>query len=228
MASTPRGLVIFDCDGVLVDSEAIAAAVLTETLAGLGTDIDEATVYRRFLGRSLDAVRDVLAQEYGLTSSGDIIPPSFRERLIKRFRAELKPIPGVAEAVKRINLARCVASSSRPERLRLTLGLTGLLPLFDPNIFSTTMVLRGKPAPDLFLHAASAMNISPSDCVVIEDSPAGVEAAKRAGMRVFAFTGGAHAAASNLNSLLAALAPDAIFDDMLRLPELLAEEPGLH
>jgi beta-phosphoglucomutase-like phosphatase (HAD superfamily) len=102
------------------------------------------------------------------------------------------------------------------------LATTGLLELLEPNIYSATMVERGKPAPDLFLHAARDMGAPPSACIVVEDSPAGVTAAKAAGMRVFAFTGGSHAGKAGLEASLAALGPDIVFDDMARLPELVA------
>jgi len=224
-ASPGCGLLIFDCDGVLVDSEVISAGVLAEALKAHGAEVDEAMVYRRFLGRSMDAVRDVLATDFGLRVR-EIFDLRLRDRLNERFRRELRPIPGVTQALGKMDVRRCVASSSRPERLRLTLDVTGLLPLFEPHIFSATMVKNGKPAPDLFLHAARRMGVAPSSCVVIEDSPAGVEAAKRAGMRVYAFTGGAHAARCDLATALAALAPDAMFDNMLRLPELVSEAVG--
>ena len=116
----------------------------------------------------------------------------------------------------------CVASSSQPERIRLALAVTGLLETLEPDIYSSTMVENGKPAPDLFLHTARCMGADPSDCVVVEDSPAGIEAAQRAGMRVFAFTGGTHAGSCGLREAAEALKPDLIFDDMRRLPGLLA------
>ncbi len=216
-------LLIFDCDGVLVDSEVISANVLAEQLTASGAAIDEALVYNRFLGRSMANARQVLLAEYGVTISEELTQ-SMRKEMFRRFHEELRPVPGVAEALRQIDIPRCVASSSMPDRLRLTLGLTGLLPFFDGRIFSASMVKNGKPAPDLFLYAADKMNASPGTCLVIEDSPAGVEAAKAAGMKVFGFTGGAHAAKYDLASALAALDPDAIFDDMLRLPELLAED----
>ena len=218
-------LLIFDCDGVLVDSEVISASVLAQMLTQHGAPIDEATVYRRFLGRSMGVIREVLLAEFGLSVSEELIQ-AMRIEMHSRFRAELKPITGVAEALGSLPHKRCVASSSRPDRLQLTLGLTGLLPLFDPNVFSATMVANGKPAPDLFLFAARKMGVPPQSCIVIEDSPAGVEAAKRAGMTVFGFTGGAHATHCDLALALAALNPDAIFDNMLRLPELVSEVVG--
>lgn len=226
-ARQPGGLLIFDCDGVLVDSEVIAAQVLAGVLAGEGLAVDEAYVYRRFLGRSMDAVRGLLLEDFGYRLSEASLA-AIRERMKARLTGELTAVPGIPETLSRLALPKCVASSSRPERIRLSLQVTSLLGFFEPNIFSATMVRLGKPAPDLFLHAAGAMRAAPRNCTVIEDSPAGVEAAKRAGMRVFAFTGGAHAGRSGLYSTLAALDPDVIFDDMLRLPELLAEEPETH
>ena len=109
-------------------------------------------------------------------------------------------MPGIVEALSRLKVRRCVASSSSLERIRLSLSLTGLLEMLNPHIYSASMVARGKPAPDLFLHAARSMGVRPEDCVVVEDSPAGIDAAKRAGMRVFAFTGGSHAAHAGLEA----------------------------
>jgi len=215
------GLVIFDCDGVLVDSEPISAAVLIEIITEAGVTIAEDMVYRRFLGRSMANIALIMQDEFGLEITAEHLA-DMRARLYDRFRRDLKPIPGVAAALARIVLPRCVASSSQPERIRLSLGITGLLESLEPHIYSSTMVENGKPAPDLFLHAARSMGADPSACIVIEDSPAGIEAAKRAGMHVFAFTGGGHAGPGGLNAAVAALEPDLIFDDMSRLPELLA------
>lgn len=223
----PEGLLIFDCDGVLVDSEVISAQVLAEVLLEAGVSIPVDHVYRDFLGRSMDSVRAIIRREHGFTM-GEREQNSIRARMQNRLRRELRPIPGIAKAIGKLPLARCVASSSRPERIRLSLEMTGLFELFTPNIFSATMVDAGKPAPDLFLHAAKSMGFAPSACVVVEDSPAGVEAAKRAGMRVYAFVGGTHAAPSRLKDALADMRPDAIFDDMLRLPELLLEAAVSH
>lgn len=224
-AADPGGqLLIFDCDGVLVDSETISAEVMATALAGDGLPIDGAFVYNRFLGRSMDAVREVLAQDFAYDLT-DIRLDNIRRTMQARLTSELAAVPGIAAALDALATPKCVASSSRPERIRLSLKVTGLLHHFEPHIYSATMVKSGKPAPDLFLHAAREMGHGPESCVVIEDSPAGVEAAKRAGMRVFGFVGGAHAQPSSLHSALAALAPDIIFDDMIRLPELLAEEP---
>lgn len=216
----PPGLIIFDCDGVLVDSEPIAIRVLVEGLTALGQAIDEATAYERFLGRSLAAMQTILRDESGLVLSPDDLE-RMRLRLFEAYRRELRPIPGVVEVLDALAGRYCVASSSQPERLRFSLEVTGLLPRFAPHLFSAVMVAQGKPAPDLFLYVAEQMGVRPDDCLVIEDSPAGIEAAHRAGMRAFAFTGGGHARRATYRDKLAALAPEAIFEDMRLLPELL-------
>lgn len=213
-------LVIFDCDGVLVDSEPISIAVLTEIIGEAGADIPLAEAYRRFLGRSVKSIVADLAAANGLAVT-EIHLETMRERLYARFRSELKPVGGIAETLAMLDRPFCVASSSQPERIRLSLGVTGLLDRFEPNIFSSTMVERGKPAPDLFLHAARSMGVAPSRCVVVEDSPAGIAAARGAGMQVAAFTGGSHAAPAGLESTVAALEPDAVFASMRDLPSVL-------
>ncbi|MEI2806789.1 MAG: HAD family hydrolase [Albidovulum sp.] len=214
-------LVIFDCDGVLVDSEPISIAVLRGVLAGSGVAMTEGEAYDRFLGKSMATIAEMLHAEFGLVFT-DAHLEQVRAELFHRFEAELTPIPGIGETLKRLDAACCVASSSQPDRIRLSLRVTGLLEVLEPHIYSATMVKRGKPFPDLFLHAARDMGHAPEDCIVIEDSPAGIAAARSAGMRVFAFTGGLHAARPGFRDDLAALGPDLIFDDMRRLPGLLA------
>jgi HAD superfamily hydrolase (TIGR01509 family) len=215
------GLIIFDCDGVLVDSEPLAMRVLLEGIAVRGVAIDEALAYERLLGRNLASVIETLKSEFGVALEADALD-AMRLRLYALFRAELQAISGIAEAIEAIALPVCVASSSQMERIRLSLEVTGLAPVFGERIFSASMVANGKPAPDLFLLAASRMHVAPERCIVVEDSPAGVEAGHRAGMRVFAFTGASHAQGSAHRDRLAALAPEAIFDDMAQLPALVA------
>ncbi len=219
--TTLNALVISDCDGVLVDSEPISIAVLREVIAGAGHDIDEETAYRLFLGRSMTTISETLVSEFGLGFTADHLA-SIRRQLFERFEAELKAIDGIRDAILSLPNPRCVASSSKPERIRYSLGLTGLLDLFEPNIYSATMVRRGKPAPDLFLHAAAEMAADPGGCIVVEDSPAGIEAARAAGMRVLAFAGGSHAEAGRLSDAFGRLGPDVVFHDMRRLPELVS------
>ena len=147
---------------------------------------------------------------------------AMREELFDAFRAELRPIPGIAAVIDALPCPFCVASSSLPERIRLSLEVTGLWTRFEGRAFSSTMVRRGKPAPDLFLHAAASLGFAPADCLVVEDSPAGITAARAAGMRVIAFTGGGHAAGADHRARVAALGPDAVIDDMGALPALVA------
>ena len=212
-------LIIFDCDGVLVDSEPISIAVLLDVMASAGHVMDEKTAYRLFLGRSMATTIELLRDDFGFVVTSAHLEQA-RAALNDRFRRELKPIPGVKAALGKLPGPRCIASSSKPERIRLSLSVTGLLDQFEPHIYSASMVERGKPAPDLFLYAARDMGAEPERCLVIEDSPAGVEAAKAAGMRVFGFTGGSHALAGGLAAALALLEPDAVFEDMLLLPSL--------
>jgi HAD superfamily hydrolase (TIGR01509 family) len=218
-------LVIFDCDGVLVDSEAIAISVLTETLVRAGASVDEPQAFQRFLGRSMASVVSILERDFAFRFT-DAHHGALQSALFERFRAELKPMAGVREVLEQLPCRVCVASSSRPERLRLALEVAGLLSFFEPHLFSAASVARGKPAPDLFLHAAGAMQAPPGETVVVEDSLVGVEAARAAGMRVLAFTGGAHAAPANLHAALSAAGPDALFSRMRDLPRLLGFAPA--
>jgi HAD superfamily hydrolase (TIGR01509 family) len=213
-------LIIFDCDGVLVDSEPLAFRVLLEGLAAAGHPMETAKAYELFLGRSLANLKTVLRRELGVELSAGQLE-EMRERLFEVYRRELKPIPGILETLDKLTIASCVASSSLPDRIRLSLEVTGLLPHFDPHLFSASMVAKGKPEPDLFLHAAREMSVAPEACLVIEDSAPGIEAARRAGMTVFAFAGGGHAAGPAYRRGLAALSPDAMFDDMRDLPAMI-------
>ena len=167
------GLVIFDCDGVLVDSEPIALRLLLDTLAAGGVELTPAEADALFLGRSLATTREIVARDYGLTVS-DAALDDMRRALYAAFRAELEPIPGIAETLDALPAPYCVASSSQPERVQLSLEVTGLWPRFAGRAFSSTMVARGKPAPDLFLHAARTLGYAPAACLVVEDSPAGI------------------------------------------------------
>jgi HAD superfamily hydrolase (TIGR01509 family) len=212
-------LVLFDCDGVLVDSEPLAIRVLVEGLAAVGHAIDEASASERFLGRSLAAVQASLREELGFALPAERLE-AMRRNLFDLFRRELKPMPGVFEALDSLRIPYCVASSSLPERIRLALKVTGLLPRFEPHLYSAAMVAQGKPAPDLFLHAAAGMRVAPEACLVIEDSAPGIEAARKAGMHVFGFLGGSHARRPGYRAWLAAASPELLFDDLRDLPRL--------
>lgn len=206
-------LVIFDCDGVLVDSEPIALAQLVERLSRAGIEVEPEEAKARFLGRSLSGVRETIAEAYGHRFS-DAELRTMRAELHERLRRDLKPVEGVVALLEGLDTARCVASSSQPDRVRLSLQATGLLPYFEPHIFSAAMVARGKPAPDLFLYAAERMGASPDATLVIEDSPAGVAAARSADMRVLGFTGGGHACSLGDAETLREAGAEAVFDRM--------------
>jgi HAD superfamily hydrolase (TIGR01509 family) len=213
-------LVIFDCDGVLVDSEPIAVEILVDHIARAGGAVTPAQAYEAFLGRSMATIRGILADQFDLRFS-ETQMDAMRADTRRRLAAELKPIPGIAAALSALPAPFCVASSSQPDRIRLSLRVTELLAFFEPNIYSSTMVARGKPFPDLFLHAAHSMGVDPSACLVVEDSAPGIEAAKAAGMRVLGFAGGTHAAPGKLATAFERLKPDAIFSDMRELNSLL-------
>lgn len=196
-------LVIFDCDGVLIDSEIIACRAVVDCLGELGIRETIDDVITRYVGVSAKTMFADFDARYGAR-----IPADFHDRLRERtaqgFDAGLKPMPGVAAAIEALDCPICVASSSAPERLARTLSLTGLLRYFDPHVFSATQVKRGKPAPDLFLFAAERMGVAPERCVVIEDSVLGVQGARAAGMRVIGFAGGSHCGADHADKLRAA------------------------
>lgn len=226
MAPNPApSLVIFDCDGVLVDSEPLSLSVLSETLTRRGLPADLPYVTRHFLGRQLATVR-----EHAAAHQLDL-PPNFEhdlnDQLVQRFRSELLPIPHVAGLLAGLALPRCVGSSSDLARVRLSLEVTGLAQFFGEHLFTAEMVSRGKPEPDLFLFAAERMGAVPAACLVIEDSPHGVLAARAAGMQVWAFTGGSHhrGRAEAAAALLEAGAHQ-LFDDMRTLGAAIASAVG--
>jgi FGGY-family pentulose kinase/HAD superfamily hydrolase (TIGR01509 family) len=214
-------LVIFDCDGVLVDSEMIAINALISMFERAGLTITFEEARSRFLGRSVASILKMVAKDHGVELGPDALE-LMRNELYTAFRDELLPIAGIARTLEALHLPFCVASSSQPERIRLSLEVTGLLSKFDGRIYSATMAAEGKPAPDLFLLAAKAMGAKPASCLVIEDSPAGIAAAKRAGMTVFGFTGAGHAQEASHKAAIRAAGPALVFSDMSKLPELIA------
>ena len=209
---------IFDCDGVLVDTERIAVRIDVVVLAELGWPMTEAEVVERFMGRSDDAMTAEIEAHLGRRLPANWEEP-FRHLYRQAFEAELTPVPGIIEALDAIGAPTCVASSGTHERIRFTLGLTGLYERFAGRIFSASEVARGKPAPDLFLHAASRMGIPPERCAVVEDSRYGVEAARAAGMRAFGYAGGL----ARRDSLEGP--QTVVFDSMRELPRLLSSDP---
>lgn len=218
-------LVIFDCDGVLVDSEALACVVHAEVLTAYGYPITTAQVHERFLGRSAREARAEVEAELGRVLPDDYTV-ELKATIDRVFGAQLQPVAGIAEVLAGLSHKKCVASSGTPTRIRSSLTTTGLIHHFGEHLYSGLQVERGKPAPDLFLFAAAQMGADPARCVVIEDSIHGVTGAAAAGMTVFGFHGGAHCGADTAAALQATGA-HLVFDDMQRLPGLIAAgRPG--
>ncbi len=212
-------LVIFDCDGVLVDSEALACVVHADALTQFGYAITADQVHDRFLGRSAKEARFEVETELGRALSDDYTV-HLKSEIDRVFGEQLQPLPRLKDMLPHLTQKICVASSGTPTRIRSSLTTTGLIAHFAPNMFSAADVARGKPAPDLFLHAATQMGVEPRRCVVIEDSIAGVNAGLAAGMTVLGFAGGSHCRPGHGQTLLA-LGAHAVFDDMSQLPELI-------
>ncbi len=217
---TDPALVVFDCDGVLIDSEIIACRVDAEELNRVGFPITVEEVAERFCGVVAKEMYAIVEEEHGRP-----LPNGFQDRVHRliheAFETELKPIGGVHETLDRIQGPVCVASSSGPEWLERSLTITALHDRFAPHVFSAHFVARGKPAPDIFLYAAAQMGgVDPADCVVIEDSISGVRAGVAAGMRVLGFTGGGHCAPGH-GDRLRAQGAELVFDDMTALPDIL-------
>ena len=207
-------LVIFDCDGVLIDSERLAVRTETQILAELGWSLSEAEVIERFVGRSSVYMQAVIEEHLGRRVDWQA---QFERREREVFERELEPVDGVIDALDAISIPSCVASSSSHEMLRFKLDLTGLADRFVGRVFSADDVARGKPDPAVFLFAAASLAIHPSKCAVIEDSVSGVEAGVAAGMTVFAFAGGVTSADQLRRDGVV------IFDSMRALPELLTQ-----
>ena len=212
----PFELVIFDCDGVLVDSERIAVRVEAEFLAELGWPLSQAEIVERFMGRTTEYMDEAIEAQLGSRLPGDW-SDQFQRRYREAFAAELVPVDGVLDALDQIAVPTCVASSGSHDKLRFTLGHTGLYERFEGRIFSGYEVANGKPAPDLFLHAAARMGAGPARCAVVEDSLYGVLAARAAGMRVFGYAGGL-TPADRLEG-----EATVVFEDMRELSRLLAD-----
>jgi len=221
-------LIIFDCDGVLVDSEVISCRAHAETLTRHGYPITAEQVLERFLGRSMRQATIEVEAELGRSLPDDFSSQTYAE-IFRLFATSLEATPHIGEALAQIALPVCVASSGPPEKISASLNRVGLYERFAPHIFSAVQVRHGKPAPDLFLFAAEQMQTAPARCLVIEDSVAGIAGAIAAGMLVLGFHGGSHCRPGYGDSLRAAGAT-ATFDDMRQLPVLIAQmgqKPGL-
>ena len=216
-------LLIFDCDGVLIDSEPAASRVFWRALQNAGLDISHAEVHRRFTGYSETDARRICSEELGV---GDVeqVFAEFRANLYAEFARSLTPMPGMTQLVRSLPHRKCVASNSTTERLKNSLGLFDLWNVFEPNIFSADMVARPKPAPDLFLLCANKLGVDPAHCIVVDDSPHGIAGAVAAGMRAIGFIDpadprdGRHAVLAEAGALLVATGADELaqaFDALL-------------
>jgi HAD superfamily hydrolase (TIGR01509 family) len=214
-------LVIFDCDGVLVDSEVISCRAHAEALSRHGYPISAEQVLHRFLGRSTRQANLEIEAELG-RSLPDDFHLQLQDELFRSFEADLEAVPHIDRVLDAVAQPVCVASSGSQQRMRVSLGRAGLYDRFAPHIFSASQVANGKPAPDLFLFAAGQMEVPPDRCLVIEDSIAGVAGAVAAGMTVLGFHGGSHCQPGYAETLRAAGA-HGVFSDMRRLPELMAQ-----
>src|SRR5437667_6212340 len=179
-------LIIFDCDGVLVDSEPVSCRVLSEALTEIGLPMTFEETVSHFVGRSMAMCLKIIEELMKRPVPANFVD-DYYTRMFEAFQKELKPVPGIVEVLDRISTPFCVASSGDHSKIRTTLGLTGLLPRFENRIFSATDVERGKPHPDLFLHAANRMGTPAKYCAVVEDTVLGVQAAIAAGMTVFGY-----------------------------------------
>ena len=217
-------MVIFDCNGVLVDSEPLATAIVSQEFMRAGFALTPDIVARYFTGRRH---ADMFAEVE--MAAGRKLPADFATTVavatLRKFRAELRATAHAAYALTWLRGPKCVASSSSLDRIRVSLETTDLIRFFEPNLFSAADVKNGKPAPDLFLHAAAKMRVHPGDCIVVEDSPAGVAAGVAAGMTVVGFVGGSHAG-SQLGRHLNAAGARAVISDMRALKGTIVDLRG--
>jgi HAD superfamily hydrolase (TIGR01509 family) len=213
--------VIFDCDGVLVDTEGAGNRVLAELLSAEGLPTTPEGSMQTYMGRSWPSCMAIASERLGRRLDSETLHERYNRGVRAAWERELEPVPGVVAALDAIDLPTCVASSGEHERMRFTLGRTGLYDRFAGRIFSATEVEHGKPAPDLFLHAATQMGFDPARTTVVEDTVPGVQAGRAAGMRVLAFA--RHTPAADLEA-----AGGEPFDDMALLPGLLRATVPAH
>jgi HAD superfamily hydrolase (TIGR01509 family) len=216
---TPE-LIVFDFDGVLVDSEVISNEVVAAMLTEIGYPVSVADCHRRFTGLKLETIRAQIEAELGRPLSPRL-EALVREETYRRLGSELEMVRGADALLRGLQGPRCIASNSSPRWIELGLRATGLEPFFRPEVrFSAAHVAQGKPAPDVFIHAAASMRVDPTACVVIEDSIHGVRGALTAGMRVLGFTGASHIAEGHA-AILREAGVTAVFDDLTQLPGIL-------
>lgn len=217
-------MVIFDCNGVLVDSEPLATSVVSQEFMRAGFALTPDIVARYFTGRRQS---DMFAEVE--IAAGRKLPAGFAETVtaatLTRFRAELRATAHAAHALSWLRGPKCVASSSSLDRIRTSLETTDLMRFFEPNLFSASAVPNGKPSPDLFLHVAGQMRVNTGDCLVVEDSPAGVTAAVTSGMTVIGFVGGSHAG-SRLGQQLREAGARTVISDMRALKSAVVDLRG--
>jgi HAD superfamily hydrolase (TIGR01509 family) len=211
-------LVIFDCDGVLVDSERIINQVFADMLNEIGLPVTLEDMFEQFVGRSMSQCLELITEMLGAQPPEDFVG-NYRRRTTSALLSKLTAVPRIENALDQIQLRYCVASSGDHDKMRTTLGITGLLPRFEGKLYSVTEVEKGKPHPDVFLYAAHKQAVAPSSCVVIEDTPTGVKAGIAAGMTVYGY-----AALTPASRLLEAGA-HGTFDDMALLPAIIERGP---
>jgi HAD superfamily hydrolase (TIGR01509 family) len=212
--------IIWDCDGVLIDSEVLACGVAVEILAEIGYSIPLDKYLNQFMGQSSAQMFAQIEQETGLKLAEIFPVERLKEKQKAVFNLHLQAISGVENVLKTVNLPMAVASGSESERLQHTLSITNLIGYFNTHVYSVELVKNGKPAPDIFLYAAEKLKVVPENCLVIEDSLHGVNAAKAAGMDVFAYVGGSHMT-PNLQQNLTDAGVQAVLRHMDELPALL-------
>lgn len=212
--------VIWDCDGCLIDSEILACSVSTKLLGELGVNISPQDYIDKYAGKGIRHTLELLEQETSKSLISRFPFDRLHEEREELFRSSLKQIEGLEEVLEQIEIPMCIASGSEFNRLYLTLEITNLRSKFQNNIFSSEQVDHGKPAPDIFLFAAEQMNVLPEHCLVIEDSPSGIKAAKAANMSVFGFVGASHAS-TDWRAKVKKAQPDEILEDIRALPSFL-------
>ena len=207
-------LVLFDCDGVLVDSERLSHCVLREMIAELGVNLTLEQTLDHFMGTSTEKGLEILVSLIGHAVPADF-DDMFNARSFEAFTRSLEPVPGVRQLLTSLQLPYCVASNGSRKKMHFTLGHTGLLPFFEGRLFSAQDVSTPKPTPDLFLHAADSLGVSAAGCLVVEDSVSGITAARLAGMRVFGF------AAMGQSAKLSQAGAHLVFEEMADLPSII-------